>query len=784
MGALLTVCLWLVVLAGGAGAAQAVSFSWSAPYGLDRTGGEGLSGVACPSSTQCTAVDSNGGEVTFDPTSSTPTSTVHTVDSNPGGRGGGQDLNGVACPSSTQCTAVGGNGGEVTFDPTSSTPNSTLHTVDSGQFLHGVACPSSTQCTAVGGNGGEVTFDPTSSTPNSTVHTVDSDLSGVACPSSTQCTAVGGNGGEVTFDPTSSTPNSTVHTVVDSNPGGRVGGLFPFGVACPSSTQCTAVDEFGGEVTFDPTSSTPNSTVHTVDSGQGLTGVACPSSTQCTAVDEFGGEVTFDPTSSTPNSTVHTVDSGQGLTGVACPSVSECVAVDDLGNGFTGTAVAAAPPAPTVSGVSPSEGPAAGGSSVTITGTNLQNASAVDFGTTSVTSFTSDATGQIVLNSPAHAAGTVDVTVLTAGGTSATSTSDQFTYVSAPSVSGVSPSSGSTAGGTSVTITGTNLQNASAVDFGTAAVSSFTSDTAGQIVLNSPAYAAGTVDVTVVTAGGTSGTSASDQFTFVPPPPPPPPGAVSSASGSSSRSSWTASASNAGTSVSAVGVGSLTVSQYASAPYAPPALAGEFFDVQVASGSSFSTLTIQDCSLNGGTRLQWWDGSAWTAVSPQSYQPGPPACVTATLGSSSSPTIAQLTGTVFAVAASTPIPAVAELGHASVTGTTVSVPVSCTGSSGTTCQATLTLSVVETLKGRRATAVAAAKPKPARTTKKLLTLGRASVRIAAGQSQTVRITLNSTGKRLLAARHCFKAKLTLTQAGATAASTIVTFTAKTKTRAH
>lgn len=238
--------------------------------------------------------------------------------------------------------------------------------------------------------------------------------------------------------------------------------------------------------------------------------------------------------------------------------------------------------------------------------------------------------------------------------------------------------------------------------------------------------------------------------------------------------------------MSAVGLGSLTVSQYAAAPYVPPALAvaGEFFDVQVAAGSSFSTVTIEDCSLGGGTSLQWWDGSAWTAVSPQSYQPGPPACVTATLGSSSSPTIAQLTGTVFAVAASKPTPAVAGLGHASVTGTTVSVPVSCTGSSGTTCQATLTLSVVETLKGATVTAVTASKPKPAKTTKKLLTLGTASIRIAAGQSNTVRITLNSTGKRLLAARHSFKAKLTLTQAGASATSTTVTFTAKTKTKTH
>jgi hypothetical protein len=171
--------------------------------------------------------------------------------------------------------------------------------------------------------------------------------------------------------------------------------------------------------------------------------------------------------------------------------------------------------APTVSGVSPSAGPTAGGTTVTITGTNLSNAAAVDFGTTAVTSFTSDSATQIVLLDPAGNTGTVNVTVTTAGGTSATSSADQFTFLAAPTVSGVSPSAGPTAGGTTATITGTNLSNATAVDFGTTAVTRFTSDSATQIVLLDPAGKAGTVDVTVTTAGGTSATSSADQFTYV-----------------------------------------------------------------------------------------------------------------------------------------------------------------------------------------------------------------------------------------------------------------------------
>jgi hypothetical protein len=122
--------------------------------------------------------------------------------------------------------------------------------------------------------------------------------------------------------------------------------------------------------------------------------------------------------------------------------------------------------------------------------------------------------------SPAESAGTVDVTVTTAGGTSATSSADQFTFVAplaVPSVSSVSPSSGSTAGGTQVTVTGSNLSGATAVDFGSVAAASYKVDSATQITAVSPAESAGTVDVTVTTAGGTSATSSADQFTYVAP---------------------------------------------------------------------------------------------------------------------------------------------------------------------------------------------------------------------------------------------------------------------------
>ena len=81
----------------------------------------------------------------------------------------------------------------------------------------------------------------------------------------------------------------------------------------------------------------------------------------------------------------------------------------------------------------------------------------------------------ITATSPAGTS-TVDVTVTTPGGTSATSPADQFTYTAAvaPTVTGLSPTSGPEAGGTLVTITGTGFTGATAVDFGTTAATGVT----------------------------------------------------------------------------------------------------------------------------------------------------------------------------------------------------------------------------------------------------------------------------------------------------------------------
>lgn len=184
----------------------------------------------------------------------------------------------------------------------------------------------------------------------------------------------------------------------------------------------------------------------------------------------------------------------------------------------TGTGTATAPAAftyiagPLVNSISPSSGRTAGGGIVTITGAHLTGATGVNFGPNSAP-FTVNSDTQITAASPAANAGTVDITVTTSVGISATSPADQFTYFAPPIVVSISPNTGQTSGNTTVAITGANFTGTTRVNFGSNPAS-FTVNSVSQITAISPAANAGIVDVTVATQGGISATSTADQFTY------------------------------------------------------------------------------------------------------------------------------------------------------------------------------------------------------------------------------------------------------------------------------
>ncbi|MBQ0988441.1 IPT/TIG domain-containing protein [Streptomyces sp. F63] len=148
--------------------------------------------------------------------------------------------------------------------------------------------------------------------------------------------------------------------------------------------------------------------------------------------------------------------------------------------------------------ISPDQGSTGGGTSVTITGTNLTGTSEVTFGTKEATSVVNVSPTEVTAVSPSGT-GTVDVTVTTPGGTS---NPVPFFYVGAPFKSALSPTEGITTGGNTVTITGTGLSTATSVSFGgTTAVPTVTSDS--QLTVAVPAGTGpGPVPVSVTTAGG------------------------------------------------------------------------------------------------------------------------------------------------------------------------------------------------------------------------------------------------------------------------------------------
>jgi len=112
---------------------------------------------------------------------------------------------------------------------------------------------------------------------------------------------------------------------------------------------------------------------------------------------------------------------------------------------------------PSITSINPTHGPAAGGTSVTITGANLQLVTEVRFDNTPATNLVISPLGtSIFATSPAHTAGKVSITVTTSDGQTATLPS-AFTYDAEllPQITGINPTSGKI--GDEVILTGINF---------------------------------------------------------------------------------------------------------------------------------------------------------------------------------------------------------------------------------------------------------------------------------------------------------------------------------------
>jgi hypothetical protein len=386
-------------------------------------------------------------------------------------------------------------------------------TIPTQSFTHILICPSTSPSTAVtytdqlqeGEIDGTVTLTPaSSSTPAVSISTADSGA-GIATTPTLDCGATPSSScsfvGYATFGDTYNvTPSLSTYTVTSTpNP-------YSWSPSAGSATQTG--------VSFTLTQ-TPTVSLVSPASGARAGGTTVDiTGTGFTA----GSTVKFGATAAASV----TFNSATSLSATSPAESAGTVDITVTTNGLTSATSAADQftfiTEPAVTSVSPSEGPTAGGTTVTITGTSFTHSSTVKFGTTPAASVTFNSATSLSATSPAGSAGTVDITVATSGVTSATSSADQFTYDAVPSVTSLDVTSGSTSGGTTVTITGTGFTSGSTVKFGATPASSVTFNSSTSLTVTSPAGSAGTLDITVTTPGGTSATSSNDQFTYIAPP--------------------------------------------------------------------------------------------------------------------------------------------------------------------------------------------------------------------------------------------------------------------------
>jgi hypothetical protein len=408
-----------------------------------------------------------------------------------GGSGEFNKLESVSCASDGSCVAVGGY-------KTASTQLGLVDTLDDGTWtattaaqpstfsgnesLDGVSCPSSQSCAAVGSfedsssiaqgvllndSGGSWTAEPAplpSDQPG-----IDTSMGGVSCAGS-NCEATGiyenpASGHRGLLESYSGGTWSATDAPEPSDAAsGNADEASLNSVDCATATSCTVVGDYvnsssvirGMIESID--SGTPTVTTAPLPTDAGstnagdLSAVSCISSDRCVAVgdyattsssnnsalidDEVGGTWTA-LKAPVPSDAATDTSAASGLFGLSCTPDGGCAAggdyTDTSGNG-QGLLENFVPGVPAVTSVSPSTGPAAGGTTVDITGTGFFPDATVTFGSTPAQSVTYVSSTQLTAVAPTEATGpagsiTVDVIVGTLGGTSAVTPADRYTYI-------------------------------------------------------------------------------------------------------------------------------------------------------------------------------------------------------------------------------------------------------------------------------------------------------------------------------------------------------------------
>lgn len=154
-------------------------------------------------------------------------------------------------------------------------------------------------------------------------------------------------------------------------------------------------------------------------------------------------------------------------------------------------------PSPLFISVSPTRGPAQGGTRITVTGANFQAGAAVSVGGVPAFAVTVSSATTLSATTIAQAAGVWPVSVTNPDGQTVTSATAVFTVDEAPAIAAVAPLAGVKEGGTLVTLTGSGFQTGAQVLFGALDGTNVTVGSSTSLTVTAPAHAVGLVPVTV-----------------------------------------------------------------------------------------------------------------------------------------------------------------------------------------------------------------------------------------------------------------------------------------------
>ncbi|MBO0881556.1 MAG: hypothetical protein J2P17_14690 [Mycobacterium sp.] len=568
-------------------------------------------------------------------------------------------------------------------------------------------------------------------------------IGAVACVPGPFCVLTGGVNGQIW---TSSAPTVGAPSWSQANTAVPL-----YGVSCPSAAFCAAVDDIGNVLTSTSPPATPWHVAQATEAT--LLAIACPNTSLCVATDIAGNVVTStNPTGSSSAWTTTNIDGDEAINGVSCPSAGFCAAVDDAGNVLTATNPADGPwTLQSIDGATPLNWIDCPSSSFCVavddTGELLVSTAPTTAAWTSWPIDTGHAFLSVscvsislcvagddagrIFTSTAPASTTPAWTGATIDNAALNSLSCQSTQMCvAVDADGYELNSINPAGGADEW-TLSEITFADAPAWGVACpVSSFCEAVDGRGDLAQGGPTPSNLTPPTITGASDQGAALTVQ-----------PGMWTDAPTSLQHQWERCDASG----VNCADIASATGGQYALAAA----------DV----GHTIRVLELASNANGDGAIVE----SAQTAVvgSVSSGFPGTPTIPGS--GTSAPVTPSSKAGSALVKGAST-------------RGTIAKVRVSCAGGAEATCSLTLRMTVLETIKTGKVIAVTAkAKPK-----RRVVVLGRKTIKLAAGETEIAKVSLNSVGKRLLSRGHTLNVNLTITESDKTVFSKIVTF--KTKTR--